>query len=114
MIDDGKALVGGALTVLLGLIYAFREWISRRESPSAGWKVAVAEVKETQAAQAAEIETLRAQVAALTTERAAQAGVIAQQQKTLDAQSGRIVQLLTAWPEGSEPPSPSPAHAPYL
>lgn len=105
--SDGTGLAATGLGILLILAGTFAWYVRNRESPSAGWKVAIKNL-ETRC------DDLEQKVATLTTEGAAKDAVIAQQQKALDAKDGRIVQLLTAWPDGSRPPSPSPAHQPYL
>jgi len=102
---------GGAVTV----------YVKQRGSRPSGWQVAVEGLKEQvddlkvrisvaeSRAQAA--ETRADEVVA---ENQGLKRTIAEQLRTMDALNGRIVQLLTAWPENTRPPAPNPAHRPYL
>lgn len=113
------ALGGGG-----GLTYV----IKNRAARPSGWQVAVAGAKEQIADMKVQIKDLNTRVATAE-ERATEAEkrakealdekhakdrTIEQLTRALDAKDGRIVQLLTAWPPGSRPPAPNPAHEPYL
>lgn len=102
---------GGGLTVL----------IKNRSSRPSGWQVAVKNLEQQVVDLRADVKDARASMEAaeakadeVVAENQGLKATIAQQTKSLDAKDGRIVQLLTAWPPGSRPPSPNPAHEPYL
>lgn len=102
---------GGALTV----------YIQNRSTRPSGWERAVAGLEKQvddlksrvenaeRRASAAERRALEVQ-----TENHGLNRTIEQLTKSADAKDGRIVQLMTAWPPGSSPPTPNPAHEPYL
>lgn len=102
---------GGALTI----------YIQKRGERPSGWQVAVkgleAQVDDLKVrighaearAQAAESRADEVVV-----ENHGLKNTIALQTRALDAKDGRIVQLLTSWPNGSRPPKPHPEHEPYL
>lgn len=102
---------GGGLTLL----------IKNRASRPSGWQVAVDGLTKqvddlTKRVETAENRARAAEARAeeVVAENHGLKATIAQQIRSMDAQSGRITQLLTSWPPGSRPPSPNPAHEPYL
>lgn len=102
---------GGGLTVL----------IKNRSGRPSGWQVAVNGLNEQVADLKIRIghaetraEAAEARADEVVAENQGLKATIAQQTRSLDAKDGRIVQLLTAWPPGSRPPTPNPAHEPYL
>lgn len=102
---------GGALTV----------FIKNRSARPSGWQVAVSGLNEQVADLKVRIghaesraEAAEQRADEVVAENQGLKATIGQQTKSLDAKDGRIVQLLTAWPPGSRPPTPNPAHEPYL
>lgn len=102
---------GGALTV----------FINKRAARPSGWQVAVKnlekqvdELTTRVVTTEARAEAAEAKAEEVVAENHGLKATIALQTRGLDAKDGRIVQLLTSWPPGSRPPTPNPAHAPYL
>lgn len=102
---------GGALTV----------YIQKRGDRPSGWQVAVRSLEKQVESLRADVESARedvkkaeARADEVVAENHGLKETIAQQSKVITALGARNVQLMTAWPAGSRPPKPDPAHEPYL
>lgn len=102
---------GGILTVV----------VKNRAARPSGWQVAVngltdqvADLKVRVGHAESRAEAAEAKAEEVVAENHGLKATIGQQIRSMDALNGRIVQLLSSWPPGSRPPSPNPAHEPYL
>lgn len=119
--SDVAIAVAGVLVVACGGGGALTVAINKRAARPSGWQVAVngltdqvADLKVRVGHAESRAEAAEAKAEEVVAENHGLKATIALQTRGLDAKDGRIVQLLTAWPPGSRPPSPNPAHEPYL
>lgn len=114
-----------ALITVVGLAIgaggALTRYIDKRGERKPPWERAMAsleqqveDLREDVKQARASMEAAEARADEVVAENHGLKNTIALQTRALDAKDGRIVQLLTAWPPGSRPPSPNPAHEPYL